>query len=119
MDHGSSFLQHFHASRINVPQFVSSQVLPLSAAKVHDGQVSKYFPHRGLAALLGHIFTSWSVESFTLLRLWLTINDILVREPLEKLDPDHLFFDYWEVILYTLALSFVLEGLPVRPRVVI
>lgn len=33
-----------------------------------------------------------------------------VREPLDKIDVRHSTFDAWEVILYVMALSFLLEG---------
>lgn len=33
-----------------------------------------------------------------------------VREPLDKLDPNHSDFDAWEIIMYVLALSFSFEG---------
>ncbi|THG98320.1 hypothetical protein EW026_g3838 [Hermanssonia centrifuga] len=32
-----------------------------------------------------------------------------VREPLDKLDPDHSDFDFWEIVLYTMTLAFVFE----------
>lgn len=34
-----------------------------------------------------------------------------VREPLDKLDPDQTSFDNWEVVLYVMSLSFVIEDL--------
>jgi hypothetical protein len=41
----------------------------------------------------------------------LTYRVATVREPLEKLDPNHdMAFDEWEVALYLLALSFCIEG---------
>lgn len=33
-----------------------------------------------------------------------------VREPLDKLDPDHSDLDIWEIIMYILALSIAFEG---------
>lgn len=33
-----------------------------------------------------------------------------VREPLERLGDSHLNFDIWEIILYVMGLSFVIEG---------
>lgn len=34
-----------------------------------------------------------------------------VREPLDKLDANHLSFDPWEIVLYFMALSFIIEDL--------
>lgn len=34
-----------------------------------------------------------------------------VREPLERLGDAHRFLDKWEIVLYVLALSFVVEGM--------
>lgn len=33
-----------------------------------------------------------------------------VREPLDKLDPDHGDFDEWEIVMYVLGLAFSIEG---------
>ena len=33
-----------------------------------------------------------------------------VREPLDKLDPDHGDLDTWEIIMYVLTLAFSFEG---------
>jgi len=35
---------------------------------------------------------------------------LLVREPLERLDPLHTSLDEWEYVLYVMALAFVCEG---------
>ncbi|KAF9464883.1 hypothetical protein BDZ94DRAFT_1296902 [Collybia nuda] len=40
---------------------------------------------------------------------FLVVYSQAVREPLEKLDSAHLSFDEWEIILYTMALSFIVE----------
>lgn len=34
----------------------------------------------------------------------------IVREPLDKLDRNHLALDEWELVLYIMAFSFLLEG---------
>ncbi|OCH94327.1 calcium activated cation channel [Obba rivulosa] len=34
-----------------------------------------------------------------------------VREPLDRLDPDHSDLDFWEIIMYVLALSFTFEDM--------
>ncbi|KAL6305806.1 hypothetical protein BKA93DRAFT_816703 [Sparassis latifolia] len=39
-----------------------------------------------------------------------------VREPLDKLNPDHSDFEAWEIIMYILGLSFSFEGMPAEPR---
>lgn len=38
-------------------------------------------------------------------------NLLIVREPLERLDVDHKGLDVWELILYVLSLSFIVEGM--------
>ena len=35
---------------------------------------------------------------------------VTVREPLDKLDPDHGDLDTWEIIMYVLTLAFSFEG---------
>ena len=37
-----------------------------------------------------------------------------VREPLERLGVEHQRFDGWEIVLYTMALSFAIEGAPLH-----
>jgi len=34
----------------------------------------------------------------------------LVRQPLERLDEAHKSLDEWEIVLYIMALSFLIEG---------
>ncbi|KAF7792876.1 hypothetical protein EIP86_003977 [Pleurotus ostreatoroseus] len=41
--------------------------------------------------------------------IFLLVYSQAVREPLDRLDPDHSDFDTWEIILYVLALSFAFE----------
>ena len=38
-------------------------------------------------------------------------NLLIVREPLERLDEAHKGLDGWELILYVLSLSFIVEGM--------
>lgn len=35
-----------------------------------------------------------------------------MREPLDRLDPNKTSFDGWEVVLYFISLSFIIEGEP-------
>jgi hypothetical protein len=37
-----------------------------------------------------------------------------VREPLEKLEDNNVEFDIWEIILYVMGLSFVIEGMSLK-----
>ena len=46
------------------------------------------------------IITKWIILSTTK----------LVREPLDKLDPNYTDFDKWETMMYVLALTFAIEG---------
>ena len=34
----------------------------------------------------------------------------VVREPLDKLDPNHRDLDVWEIVMYVLALAFSFQG---------
>ena len=42
--------------------------------------------------------------------LWRLMDQLTVREPLDKLDPNHRDLDGWEIIMYILALSFSFQG---------
>ncbi|KAI9467155.1 calcium activated cation channel [Lactarius psammicola] len=41
---------------------------------------------------------------------FLVVYSQAVREPLDRLDPLHRHFDFWEVLLYVMGLAFLLEG---------
>ncbi|KAH9049645.1 calcium activated cation channel [Lactarius hengduanensis] len=41
---------------------------------------------------------------------FLAVYSQAVREPLDRLDPLHRHFDFWEVVLYVMGLAFLLEG---------
>ncbi|PFH51286.1 hypothetical protein AMATHDRAFT_3139 [Amanita thiersii Skay4041] len=43
--------------------------------------------------------------------IFLAVYSQAVREPLERLNPSHKYLDVWEIILYILALSFLVEDL--------
>ena len=40
----------------------------------------------------------------------------LVREPLDRLDPNHSDLDVFEIIMYVMALAFAFEGRPSKIR---
>lgn len=39
------------------------------------------------------------------------LSSLSVREPLDKIDVTHSTFDAWEIVLYVMALSFMIEGI--------
>ncbi|KAG0709856.1 hypothetical protein DFH29DRAFT_841605 [Suillus ampliporus] len=52
-------------------------------------------------------------QNFLRIVIWfffLAVYSQAVREPLERLDPDHTVVDIWEIILYVMALAFSFEG---------
>ncbi|KAH9948400.1 hypothetical protein B0H21DRAFT_690173 [Amylocystis lapponica] len=50
--------------------------------------------------------------------LFLAVYSQAVREPLDKLDPDHSDLDPWEIVMYILALSFSFEDLHKVPSII-
>ncbi|KAH9045267.1 calcium activated cation channel [Lactarius pseudohatsudake] len=45
---------------------------------------------------------------------FLAVYSQAVREPLDRLDPLHRHFDFWEVVLYVMGLAFLLEAFVLR-----
>jgi hypothetical protein len=73
-------------------------------------QVSEYFPYYCLAFLPGGLFAGWLAAVLHPFFIDLS-NLLIVREPLERLDDAHKGVDGWELILYILSLSFIIEGM--------
>ncbi|KAH8094840.1 hypothetical protein BXZ70DRAFT_991717 [Cristinia sonorae] len=71
----------------------------------HDGFWSHMSPSRLAVPRYQNIFRIlvWAI--------FLLVYSQAVREPLDKIDPDYHDFDTWEIILYTMALSFCFEAL--------
>ena len=54
--------------------------------------------------------SSFNTLKFTTTKWVILSTTKLVREPLDKLDPNYTDFDKWETMMYVLALTFAIEG---------
>ena len=45
-------------------------------------------------------------------KLWAPLSAAGMVEPLDRLDPNKTSFDGWEIVLYFMSLSFIIEGEP-------
>src|SRR6266702_6339983 len=105
---GSSFWGHLDPSHIAIPWYVLHSVEVGGSLCIYFlPQLPQHPPHSRLAVLPRRLFSSWYATS-SLSRATRFIST--VREPLDRLDPLHRHFDFWEVLLYVMGLAFLLEG---------
>lgn len=110
-----TFWGHFEPSRLSAPRYVWFSEDTIAILK--HTQVSEYFPYYCLAFLPCGLFAGWLASVLHPYISFQASNLLIVREPIERLDDAHKGLDVWELILYVLSLSFMVEGMCKRTSV--